>query len=199
MQKIWLSIFLITLLCANSFAHITLLKNYNQQQATFKTEKVAGNIYVLYGEGGNIGVSYGEDGMMIIDTQYARVADKVKAELAKLGTDKPRFVFNTHWHGDHTGGNEIFGKDSLIIAHANVRKRMLEMTMHRGQARQPSPKVALPVITYNEGVSIHFNGEEIRAEYFPNGHTDGDTVLFFTGSNAVHLGDDFFVGRFPVC
>ena len=83
MRKIWLSVFLITLLCANSFGHITLLKNYNQQQATFKTEKVAGNIYVLYGEGGNIGVSYGEDGMMIIDTQYARVADKVKTELAK--------------------------------------------------------------------------------------------------------------------
>jgi cyclase len=197
MRKIRLATFLIAILCANSFAHVTLLKNYNQQQATFKTEKVAGNVYVLFGQGGNIGVSYGEDGMMIIDTQFANIADKVKAELAKLGTDKPRFVFNTHWHGDHTGGNEIFGKDSLIVAHANVRKRMLEMTMHRGQARQPSPKIALPVITYNEGVSLHFNGEEIRAEYFPNGHTDGDTVLFFTGSNAVHLGDDFFVGRFP--
>ncbi|CAN5731946.1 MBL fold metallo-hydrolase [soil metagenome] len=197
MQKIWLALFLIAILCANSFAHVTLLKNYSQQQTTFKTEKVAGNVYVLYGQGGNIGVSYGEDGMMIIDTQFANIADKIKAELAKLGTDKPKFVFNTHWHGDHTGGNEIFGKDSLIVAHANVRKRMLEMTMHRGQARTPPPKVALPVITYNEGVSLHFNGEEIRAEYFPNGHTDGDTVLFFTGSNAVHLGDDFFVGRFP--
>ena len=198
MRKFWLATFLITILGANLFAHVTLLKNYNQQQqVTFKTEKVAGNIYVLYGQGGNIGVSYGEDGMMIIDTQFANIADKIKAELAKLGTDKPKFVFNTHWHGDHTGGNEIFGKDSLIVAHANVRKRMLEMTMHRGQARQPSPKVALPMITYNEGVSLHFNGEEICAEYFPNGHTDGDTVLFFTGSNVVHLGDDFFVGRFP--
>ena len=197
MKKFWLSIFLIGILCANSFAHITLYKNYKQQQVTFKTEKVAGNVYVLYGQGGNIGVSYGEDGMMIIDTQYAEVADKVKAELAKLGTDKPKFVFNTHWHGDHTGGNEIFGKDSLIIAHANVRKRMLETTLFRGEKRTPSPKAALPVITYNEGVSLYFNGEEIRAEYFPNGHTDGDTVLFFTGSNAVHLGDDFFIGRFP--
>ena len=137
MRKIWLSIFLFSLLCSNSFAHISLLKNYNQQQATFKTEKVAGNIYVLFGQGGNIGVSVGEDGMMIIDTQFANIADKVKTELAKLGTDKPKFVFNTHWHGDHTGGNEIFGKDSLILAHSNVRKRMLEMTMHRGQPRQP--------------------------------------------------------------
>jgi glyoxylase-like metal-dependent hydrolase (beta-lactamase superfamily II) len=133
----------------------------------------------------------------MIDDQFANIADKIKAELTKLGSDKPRFLFNTHWHADHTGGNEIFGKDSIIMAHANVRKRMAETTMFRGQARQPSPKVALPMITYNEGVSVHFNGEEVRAEYFPNGHTDGDTVLFFTGSNVVHLGDDFFVGRFP--
>lgn len=197
MRKIWSSTFLIAVLCVNSFAHINLLKNYKQQPEVFKTEKVAGSVYVLYGRGGNIGVSYGADGMMIIDTQFANVADKVKAELAKLGTDKPKFVFNTHWHGDHTGGNEIFGKDSIILAHSNVRKRMLETTLFRGEKRTPSPKVALPMLTYNEGVSLHFNGEEIRAEYFPNGHTDGDTVLFFTGSNAVHLGDDFFIGRFP--
>jgi cyclase len=199
MRKIWISALLIGLLCTNALAHISLVKSVEnqQQQVTFRTEKVAGNIYALFGRGGNIGVSVGVDGMMTIDTQYADIADKVKAELAKLGTDKPRFVFNTHWHGDHTGGNEIFGKDSTILAHANVRKRMLEMTMHRGQPRKPSPAVALPLITYNEGVSIHFNGEEIRAEYYPNGHTDGDTVLFFTGSNVVHLGDDFFVGRFP--
>ncbi len=197
MKKIWLSTFLIGLLGANSFAHIEFSKGYRQQQEVFKTEKVAGSVYVLYGRGGNIGVSYGADGLMIIDTQFAEVADKIKAELAKLGTDKPKFVFNTHWHGDHTGGNEIFGKDSIILAHSNVRKRMLETTLFRGEKRTPSPKAALPVITYNEGVSLYFNGEEIRAEYFPNGHTDGDTVLFFTGSNAVHLGDDFFIGRFP--
>lgn len=197
MRKIWSSTFLIAVLCVNSFAHINLLRNYKQQPEVFKTEKVAGSVYVLYGRGGNIGVSYGADGMMIIDTQFANVADKVKAELAKLGTDKPKFVFNTHWHGDHTGGNEIFGKDSIILAHSNVRKRMLETTLFRGEKRQPSPKAALPVLTYNEGVSLHFNGEEIRAEYLAKGHTDGDTVLFFTGSNVVHLGDDFFIGRFP--
>lgn len=197
MRKTWLSLFLIALLCSNSMAHVTLLKNYHQQQTTFKTEKVAGNVYVLYGQGGNIGVSYGADGMMMIDTQFADVADKIKAELAKIGSDKPKFVFNTHWHGDHTGGNEIFGKDSIILAHSNVRKRMLETTLFRGEKRTPSPKVALPTITYNQGVSLYFNGEEIRAEYFPNGHTDGGTVLFFTNSNVVHLGDDFFAGRFP--
>lgn len=197
MKKVWTAVFLIASLSANSLAHITLHKNYNHQQETFKTEKVAGNVYVLYGRGGNIGVSNGADGMMIIDTQFAEVADKIKAELVKLGSDKPKFVFNTHWHGDHTGGNEIFGKDSIILAHSNVRKRMLETTLFRGEKRTPSPKAALPVLTYNEDVSLHFNGEEIRAIHFPNGHTDGDTALFFTGSNVVHLGDDFFLGRFP--
>lgn len=198
MKRVFFSIFLIISCSLYSSAHVTLLGgNHSKQQVTFKTEKVAGNVYVIYGQGGNIGVSVGPDGILMIDDQFANVADKIKAELAKLGSDKPRFLFNTHWHGDHTGGNEIFGKDSIIMAHANVRKRMAEMTMFRGQARQPSPKVALPIITYNEGVSVHFNGEEIRAEYFPNGHTDGDTILFFTASNVVHLGDDFFVGRFP--
>lgn len=199
MRKFFFSIILLISFALHSSAHISLLgENHGKrQQVTFRTEKVAGNVYVIFGQGGNIGVSVGADGILTVDTQYANVADKVKAELAKLGSDKPRFTFNTHWHGDHTGGNEIFGKDSIIMAHANVRKRMLETTMFRGQTRQPSPKVALPMITYNEGVSIYFNGEQIRAEHFPNGHTDGDTVLFFTGSNVVHLGDDFFVGRFP--
>ncbi len=198
MKKVLFSIILIISCYSHSLAHISLVKgNHNKQQVTIRTEKVAGNVYILFGQGGNIGVSVGADGLLMIDDQFAPIADKIKAELAKLGSDKPRFLFNTHWHGDHTGGNEIFGKDSIIMAHANVRKRMAEMTMFRGEKRTPSPKVALPMITYNEGVSVHFNGEEVRAEYFPNGHTDGDTILFFTGSNVVHLGDDFFVGRFP--
>jgi cyclase len=198
MKRVFCSIVLLISTALYSSAHISLLEgNHREQQVTFKTEKVSGNVYVVFGQGGNIGVSVGADGLLMIDDQFANIADKIKAELAKLGSDKPRFLFNTHWHADHTGGNESFGKDSIIMAHANVRKRMAEMTMFRGQARQPSPKVALPMITYNEGVSIYFNGEEIHAEYFPNGHTDGDTILFFTGSNVVHLGDDFFVGRFP--
>lgn len=198
MKRVFFSIVLIISCASYSSAHISLIKgNHDERQVTIKTEKVAGNVYVLFGQGGNIGVSVGSDGILMIDDQFANIADKIKAELAKLGSDKPRFLFNTHWHGDHTGGNEIFGKDSIIMAHANVRKRMLETTLFRGEKRAPSPKVALPIITFNEGVSLYFNGEEVRAEYFPNGHTDGDTVLFFTGSNVVHLGDDFFVGRFP--
>ncbi len=182
------------------FGHADLIKGHvpvPAEQVTIRTEKVAGNVHVLFGNGGNIGLSVGTDGMLMIDTQFANIADRIKAELSKLGTNKPRFVFNTHWHGDHTGGNEIFGADAMIIAHENVRKRMEETTMFRGQARKPSPKLALPMITYGGGVSIYFNGEQIKAIHFPKGHTDGDTVLFFTGSNVVHLGDDFFVGRFP--
>lgn len=166
-------------------------------QATFRTEKVAGNVYVLFGQGGNIGLSVGPDGILMVDTQFANVADRIKEELRKLGSETPKFIFNTHWHGDHTGGNEIFGATSMILAHENVRRRMEETTMFRGQARKPSPPVALPMITYGGGMSIYFNGERINAIHFPKGHTDGDTVLHFTASNVFHLGDDFFVGRFP--
>ncbi len=199
MRKIFFIITLLSLCVTQSLAHVSLIKGYEHihQDVKIKTVKVGGNIYVLYGQGGNIGVSVGSDGMLMIDDQFANIADKIKVELAKLGTEKPKFLFNTHWHGDHTGGNAIFGKDAVIMAHANVRKRMLETIMFRGEKRTPSPKVALPMITYEEGVSVYFNDEHIRAKYFPSGHTDGDTVLFFTGSNVVHLGDHFFAGAFP--
>ena len=192
----------LTVFCVagSGYAHTALIKGRNdapQQQVEIKTEKVAGNIYVLYGSGGNIGVSVGADGILTIDTQFANLADKIKAALKALGNDTPKFVFNTHWHGDHTGGNEIFGRDSIIIANENVRKRMAEVTVLRGQPRTPSPLVALPMISYNSELSMFFNGENIRAVHFPKGHTDGDTVIFFTASNVVHLGDDFFVERFP--
>lgn len=182
-----------------AFGHANLLKGHAEiaQQQNFRTEKVAGNVYVLFGQGGNIGLSVGPDGILMIDTQFANVADRIKAELTKLGSDKPKFIFNTHWHGDHTGGNAIFGTDSIIIAHDNVRKRMEETTMFRGQSRTPSPKVALPMFTYGAGMNVYFNGEKIKAIHLPKGHTDGDTVLYFTASNVFHLGDDFFVGRFP--
>lgn len=189
----------VLLLTSAAFGHATLVGGHIKHtgQPNFRTEKVAGSIYALFGSGGNIGLSVGEDGILMIDTQFANVADRVRAEMAKLGSDKPRFIFNTHWHGDHTGGNEPFGASSLIIAHENVRKRMAETTMFRGQARTPSPKVALPMITYASGVSVFFNGEEVKAFHMPRGHTDGDTVLHFTRSNVFHLGDKFFVARFP--
>ncbi|MBA3786936.1 MAG: MBL fold metallo-hydrolase [Acidobacteria bacterium] len=200
MWKNRLSLFLICFLFVNVKAHSSLIKgnqvHSNTQDVVIKTEKVAGNVYVLIGQGGNIGVSSGKDGILMIDDQFERSADKIKAALKELGSDKPRFLFNTHWHGDHTGGNTVFGADSIIIAHTNVRKRLMTPNSG-GRESKPLAAIGLPLITYDAGLSVHFNGEEVRAVHFPNGHTDGDTVLFFTGSNVVHLGDDFFAGRFP--
>lgn len=162
-----------------------------------KSTKVNGNVYMLQGSGGNIGVSVGGDGILIVDDQYAPLADKIKAALQQLGEGKLRFILNTHWHGDHTGGNAALGRDAPVIAHTNVRKRLAEGMNLPGRTTQPAPKEALPVVTFDNKVSVHFNGEEIRALHFPHSHTDGDAIIFFTNSNVVHMGDIFFNGMFP--
>ena len=165
-----------------------------------KATKVSGNVYMLEGAGGNIGVSVGDDGILIVDDQYAPIADKIKASLKEIGADKKlRFILNTHWHGDHTGGNVVFGPEAPIIAHDNVRKRMAteQKSEFFKRTTPAAPKEALPVVTFNQNLTVHFNGEEIRAIHYPHGHTDGDSVIFFTTSNVVHLGDNFFAGRFP--
>ena len=162
-----------------------------------KVHQVAGSVYMLEGSGGNIGVSVGEDGIVIVDDQFAPLAPKIKAALKGI-SDKPvRFVLNTHFHGDHTGGNAQFGTDATIIAHENVRKRLLEGGAVVGNPVAPAPKEALPVITFNDRATVHLNGEDIRAIHFPNGHTDGDSVIFFPKSNVVHMGDDFVTYGFP--
>lgn len=158
-------------------------------QVEIKTHPVAKNIYMLEGSGGNIGVSVGDDGMLIVDDQFAPLADKIKAALNKLGEGKLKFVLNTHHHGDHTGGNPVFGKEAHIVAHTKLRERLAAVAS--------TPKEALPVITFDESLSVHFNGEEIRARHYPAGHTDNDAIIFFTGANVVHMGDHFFNGRFP--
>jgi glyoxylase-like metal-dependent hydrolase (beta-lactamase superfamily II) len=162
-----------------------------------KTQKVAGNVHMLTGSGGNIGVSAGEDGLLIVDDQFAPLADKIRAALAEISKGDLAFVLNTHYHFDHTGGNVEFGDEATIVAHTNVRNRMSTEQNIRGNKQPPSPKVALPVITYDDSLSVHFNGEEIRVHYLPIGHTDGDSMVHFMGSNVVHMGDDFFSGRFP--
>ena len=164
-----------------------------------KATKVAGNVYMLEGAGGNIGVSVGEDGLLIVDDQFASLADKIRAALKGIADKKLKFILNTHWHGDHTGGNIAFGPEATIIAHDNVRKRLAteQKSTVFNTTTPASPKEALPVITFDQSLSVHFNGEDIRAIHFPHGHTDGDSVIFFSASNVVHLGDDFFAGRFP--
>jgi glyoxylase-like metal-dependent hydrolase (beta-lactamase superfamily II) len=161
-----------------------------------KATKVAGNVYMLEGSGGNIGVCAGEDGIVIVDDQYAPLANKIKEALKGI-SDKPlKFVINTHFHGDHTGGNAEFGTEATIIAHENVRKRLQDGGTGAG-ATKPAAKAALPVITFNDKTSVHVNDEEIRAVHFPHGHTDGDSVIFFTKANVVHMGDDFVTYGFP--
>ncbi len=150
-------------------------------------------VYMLEGSGGNIGVSVGADGVLIIDDQFAPLAEKIRAAIGELGGGDPTFILNTHYHGDHTGGNAHFGGKGVIVAHRNVRTRLAA----RRVDDKPLPEAALPEITFNEGLSIHFNGEELGVVHFPNAHTDGDGVVFFTESNVVHTGDLFFNGRFP--
>jgi glyoxylase-like metal-dependent hydrolase (beta-lactamase superfamily II) len=162
-----------------------------------KVTKVAGTVYMLTGAGGNIGVSSGDDGLVIIDDQFAPLAPRIKDALRGITAKPIKFIVNTHYHGDHTGGNEIFGKEAPILAHENVRKRLASGTSVMGNATPPAPKDALPVITFNDRASLHVNGEEIRAIHFPHGHTDGDSVIYFTQSNVVHMGDDFFNGMYP--
>src|SRR3954454_11529883 len=157
-----------------------------------KVVPVSGSVYMLQGAGGNIGVSVGEDGIVIVDDQFAPLAPKIKAALKGL-TDKPvRFVLNTHFHGDHTGGNAQFGSEATIMAHENVRKRLSV-----GEPGKASPREALPVITFNDRATVHLNGEDIRAIHLPHGHTDGDSVIYFQESNVLHMGDDFVTYGFP--
>ena len=172
-----------------------------------KATKVSGNIYMLEGAGGNIAASIGEDGIVIVDDQFAPLAEKIQASLKSLGiTDKPvRFVINTHYHGDHTGGNAPFANTgSTVIAQDNVRKRMATGgaagngpggSIH--VEAKPAEKEALPIITFEHDVTVHLNGEDIRALHFPAGHTDGDSVIFFPKNNVVHMGDDFVRYGFP--
>ena len=155
---------------------------------TIETVPVTGGISMLVGSGGNIGVSAGADGILIIDDQYAPLAAKIKAALAALGSDAPKFLLNTHFHGDHTGGNAEFGAGSIIVAHENVRGRLVTGN---------SPVVALPVVTFDDDVTLHFNGEDITLIHMPAGHTDTDSVVLFEGSNVIHMGDHFFNGGFP--
>jgi len=162
-----------------------------------KTTPVAGKVYMLEGRGGNIGVSVGSDGILIVDDQFAPLADKIKAALVKLGSDKPKFILNTHWHGDHVGGNPQFSRDGTIIAHTNVRKRLIVKQELFGKPVGPLPKEGLPIVTFDDSLAVHFNDEEIRVIHLPKGHTDGDCVVVFTKSNVVHMGDHLFAGMFP--
>lgn len=164
------------------------------------TTDLGQNIYMLQGAGGNIGVSTGDDGVFLIDDQFAPLSEKIMEALANI-SDKPvSYVVNTHWHGDHTGGNENFGKaGAVIVAHENVRSRMSTEQFIKTFNRQvpAAPEAALPVVTFSDNVNFYFNGNEISVTHMPASHTDGDSIVFFKEANILHLGDTFFNGFFP--
>ena len=197
MRKTISTLFLISLLASLAFGHGDNSHFPNRQDVTVKTTTVSGNVYLLQGRGGNVGAVVGPEGILIVDDDYKNMSQKLAAALKELGSDKPRYVLNTHWHGDHTEGNEFFGKESTIVAHINVRKRLMDPPVIFGMKTPPYPAFALPIVTYTESMSIHFNGEEVRLVHYPNGHTDGDSVVFFEKANVVHFGDTFFFNRFP--
>lgn len=166
--------------------------NYDTVQV--RPVQLSPGLHVLFGAGGNIGLSVGEDAVFIIDDQFAPLTPKIVAAIRTLSPKPVKFVVNTHWHFDHTGGNENFGKaDAVIVAHDNVRKRMsTEQFMAAMNRREPpSPKAALPVVTFNDGVTFHLNGDSVIVTHVDPAHTDGDAVVHFRKANAVHMGDVF--------
>ena len=165
-----------------------------------KSQQVAGNIYMLTGAGGNIGALVGDDGILIIDDQYAPLSPKIHEALAKLSPKPVKFLVNTHYHGDHTGGNEIFGGEgAIIVAQDNVRKRLSEKQVIElfKMENPPMPKAGLPVVTFTEDIGLHINGEDLHVFHVPNAHTDGDSLIYFSKSNVLHTGDTLFNGFYP--
>ena len=189
-----LTIVLVLLFSSN----LLLAQNWDSVQV--EAINVAGDIYMLKGAGGNIGVIVGEDGVMIVDNQFAPLADKIKAAISQI-SDKPvKYVVNTHWHGDHVGGNEVFGAEgSIIIAHNNVRTRLTtdQFMAHQQREVPAKPEVAWPIVTFSEDVTYYFNDEEIMIHHSPPAHTDGDAVVYFKKTNVIHMGDTFVRYGYP--
>ncbi|MCL1058697.1 MBL fold metallo-hydrolase [Shewanella gelidimarina] len=154
-----------------------------------KPIKLSETTYMFVGSGGNIGVSAGADGILIIDDQFAPLADKISAALNQIQAGAPKFIINTHYHGDHTGANAHFGKKGTIMAHHNVLKRLASDSKTTADA--------LPVITFEQGITVHFNGDALEVRHMGPGHTDGDSVVIWSHDNIVHMGDLFFKDKFP--
>lgn len=171
-----------------------------QQEVTITVEQVGIGTYALFGRGGNIGISAGEDGVFLVDDQFAPLTAAILEAVKRVHPGPVRFVLNTHYHGDHSGGNENLGKEGvLIVAHNNVRERMSAEQFNEAFNRTtpPSPIGALPVVTFDNTVTFHLNGDEIHGIHVPAAHTDGDTVIHFRKANVIHAGDLYFNGLYP--
>jgi len=171
-----------------------------QDKVDIAATDLGGGVFMLSGSGGNMGLSTGNDGAFLVDDQFAPLSDEIKATIAKLSKSPVKFWVNTHWHGDHTGGNENFGTDgAIIVAHDNVRERLssdqfIEMFNSNVKA---SPKNALPIITFYREISFFQNGQSIRLLHVKNAHTDGDAFVYFYEADVMHMGDVFFNGSYP--
>jgi glyoxylase-like metal-dependent hydrolase (beta-lactamase superfamily II) len=172
---------------------VSYLIAQNLDGVEIKAEPMAPGVAALFGAGGNIGISYGEDGTVLIDDQFAPLTPKIQAAIEKFGASPVKYLINTHWHGDHSGGNENFAKaGATIIAHDNVRIRLATPQTRKGKISEPKPKAALPVITYADGIKLHLNGEQIEVIHVLPAHTDGDSIVFWPKANVMHMGDLFF-------
>ncbi len=161
-------------------------------------EAVVPDLYMLQGAGGNIGLSVGTDGAFVIDDQFAPLAPKIMAAIEAIDDRPVEFLVNTHWHGDHTGGNEAFGAAGAhIVAHDNVRRRLKEGLKRATSETRPAPEGALPVVTFSNEVSFYWNGLDIRVIHLANAHTDGDAIIHLRDANVIHTGDIYFNGGFP--
>lgn len=187
------------LLVAVLFASINST-SAQEKAVEITTFQLSDTVYMLKGRGGNIGISTGEDGLYIIDDQVKPVTKQLLQAIRKISNKPIRFVINTHYHADHTGGNETIGAaGAVIIAHDNIRKRMTteQVSIFMNNTTPPYPKGALPVVTFNDRMSLHFNGETATAYYVAEGHTDGDSIIHFPASNVIHMGDMYFNGLYP--
>jgi cyclase len=197
MTRRWRLSYSVALLLGGSAAAFAQ-QDFSKVEVT--SEKVAEGVYRLKGAGGNIGLSVGADAAFLIDDQYAPLTPKVKAAVAALTSKPVRFVLNTHWHGDHTGGNKDLGESgTLIVAHENVRKRMStdQFIEAFGMKEPAADPAALPVVTFTDAVTFHLNGDEIYAFHVAPAHTDGDSIVQFRKANVIHGGDTFFNGMYP--
>lgn len=154
-----------------------------------KTHAVAGDVYMLEGSGGNIGVLATSDGLLLVDDQFKPLAERIEHAMVNIVNKPLKYIVNTHFHGDHTGSNSHFSHHAPIFAHTNVRKRLSSADDH--------DHAALPVVTYDDGITIHLSDETIVLSHYPHGHTDGDSIVYFKKANVLHMGDLFFSGRFP--